>query len=76
MFRSFKAIGGTQSIYNQYTIHKFISNGTFKIIGYGSKKLEYLIVGGGGLTSAGQYNPTGNGCGSGIVIIRYINYLS
>ena len=63
---------GTVTTFGNYTIHTFLSSGTFTVTAGINKAIEYLIVaGGGGGTSGGGTNGPGSGGGAGGFIESY-----
>jgi len=64
------ATGGTITQVDGYTIHTFISSGTFTLISGG--EVEYLVVAGGG---AGGYTHGGAGGGGGVLTGTLLNLL-
>lgn len=70
-----EATGGTVTIAGGYKIHTFTSNGTFRITGGGSKVLDYVVVGGGGMGGpilTGTGGTIGGGGGAGGVVVGSI----
>ena len=66
------ASGGTMSEYNDKTIHRFTSSGSFQIVSYKEPfTLEYVIIAGGG--GAGC-NGRGGGGGAGMVLVDSLTY--
>jgi len=66
------ASGGTMSEYNDKTIHRFTSSGSFQIVSYKEPfTLEYVIIaGGGGAGCSGR----GGGGGAGMVLVDSLTY--
>jgi len=70
------ASGGTTSEYNDKTIHRFTSPGTFQIVSYKEPfTLEYVIIAGGGGAGAGVggVGRSGGG-GAGMVLVDSLTY--
>ena len=70
------ASGGTTSEYNDKTIHRFTSPGTFQIVSYKEPfTLEYVIIagGGGGGAGVGGVGRAGGG-GAGMVVVDSLTY--
>ena len=66
------ASGGTTSEYNDKTIHRFTSPGTFQIVSYKEPfTLEYVIIAGGGGAAC---NGRGGGGGAGMVLVDSLTY--
>ena len=70
------ASGGTKSEYNDKTIHRFISPGTFEIVSYKEPfTLEYVIIAGGGGAGAGVGGVgRAGGGGAGMVLVDSLTY--